>query len=241
MKERFKLNLRELNIPKEKLLDDLKRVASLTNKDTVPCHVYDKKGQYSSFTLRKRFGSWNEALEAAGMSSSYVPKLEDDQLFNNLLRVWEKLGRQPQRRDMRRPISWISEGPYVRRFGSWNKALVNFIGWVNSQEIDEDDEGISITSGKEIIDTKSTDTIDNSTFIHKTSRSITEKLRFRVLLRDGFTCCRCGRSPLKERGVELEVDHKHPWSEGGETTYENLETLCRECNRGKSNIVVDYS
>ena len=34
---------------------------------------------------------------------------------------------------------------------------------------------------------------------------------------------------------EMEGDHITPWSEGGKTTYENLQILCKDCNRRKSN------
>lgn len=34
---------------------------------------------------------------------------------------------------------------------------------------------------------------------------------------------------------EMEADHITPWSEGGKTVLENLQMLCRECNRRKSN------
>ena len=34
---------------------------------------------------------------------------------------------------------------------------------------------------------------------------------------------------------EMEGDHITPWSEGGKTTYENLQMLCKDCNRKKSN------
>lgn len=59
-------------------------------------------------------------------------------------------------------------------------------------------------------------------------------LRFKVLKRDHYRCCICGRSQ-KEDGVKLEVDHKIPVSKGGKTEMNNLWTLCFECNRGKSN------
>jgi 5-methylcytosine-specific restriction endonuclease McrA len=35
----------------------------------------------------------------------------------------------------------------------------------------------------------------------------------------------------------LHIDHIVPWSKGGETALENLETLCSECNLGKSNLL----
>ncbi|MEW6748894.1 MAG: HNH endonuclease [Candidatus Micrarchaeota archaeon] len=53
--------------------------------------------------------------------------------------------------------------------------------------------------------------------------------------RDNFKCKKCGRSPATDQSVILHVDHIKPYSKGGETTIENLETLCSVCNIGKSN------
>jgi 5-methylcytosine-specific restriction endonuclease McrA len=69
-----------------------------------------------------------------------------------------------------------------------------------------------------------------------TGREPSLRLRWRVLHRDRFTCCGCGRSPATTIGVELQVDHTVPWSKGGETGLENLQTLCSKCNLGKSNV-----
>jgi len=44
------------------------------------------------------------------------------------------------------------------------------------------------------------------------------------------------RTQAKDPGVELHVDHIFPWSKGGETVFENLQTLCSKCNGGKSNL-----
>lgn len=66
------------------------------------------------------------------------------------------------------------------------------------------------------------------------SRVISDKLRYQVLKRDNFKCCACGASPAKDPSVELHIDHIIPFSKGGETTFENLQTLCSRCNLGKS-------
>lgn len=62
-------------------------------------------------------------------------------------------------------------------------------------------------------------------------RKVTPSLRLQIIERDGRRCCICGRSARE--GVTLEVDHIVPISKGGETTYDNLQTLCWDCNRGK--------
>jgi hypothetical protein len=54
-----------------------------------------------------------------------------------------------------------------------------------------------------------------------------------ILARDKWTCRSCGRTA--KDGVTLEVDHIIPRSLGGTDAPENLQTLCKKCNIGKSN------
>jgi hypothetical protein len=63
---------------------------------------------------------------------------------------------------------------------------------------------------------------------------VTGSQRFRVLDKDDYKCRACGRTPYKD-GVTLHVDHIQPRSKGGTDDDENLQTLCSECNIGKSN------
>lgn len=67
--------------------------------------------------------------------------------------------------------------------------------------------------------------------------AINAKLRYAVLQRDNSTCQRCGRSIAD--GVKLAVDHKIPVDMGGETTIDNLWTLCTDCNGGKKSFFND--
>ena len=60
---------------------------------------------------------------------------------------------------------------------------------------------------------------------------MSDKLRFQVLKRDNYTCQICGRKA--KDGVELEIDHIVPIAKGGKTVLSNLQTLCKQCNRGK--------
>ncbi len=75
------------------------------------------------------------------------------------------------------------------------------------------------------------------TFAENERAKMTKKLRLQVLERDNFTCQFCGRTPKKD-GVSLEVDHIIPVSKGGRTELSNLQTLCYDCNRGKSDRFV---
>ena len=63
--------------------------------------------------------------------------------------------------------------------------------------------------------------------------NISLSLRFAVLQRDKSRCVLCGASA--STGATLEIDHVIPISKGGDDSINNLQTLCYECNRGKSN------
>ncbi|MBM3581177.1 MAG: HNH endonuclease [Alphaproteobacteria bacterium] len=58
-----------------------------------------------------------------------------------------------------------------------------------------------------------------------------------MLKRDDFRCRACGANPPTSPGLRLHVDHIVPWSKGGETIMDNLQTLCERCNLGKSNTL----
>jgi hypothetical protein len=67
-------------------------------------------------------------------------------------------------------------------------------------------------------------------------KQVSPTTRFEILVRDGFRCQICGAT-AQDR-VRLEIDHRIPSSKGGETCVENLWTLCRTCNRGKRDRLV---
>ena len=65
-----------------------------------------------------------------------------------------------------------------------------------------------------------------------------KKLRFKILQRDNFRCQYCGRNPKTDPYVELQVDHIHPQAKGGSNSEDNLTTSCRDCNIGKSDVLL---
>ena len=209
----------------EEILDDLKRVVTTHNLSRLTIKEYEAYGRYNSSTVYRRFGTWNNALNKA-----QIPVAQqywtDSQLFENLESAWQKKGNQPSRRDMNnQSFSCISSKAYERRFGKWSNALKEFIDFVNGDDIESNNMQTANSSSV------------NIPCRHTTKRDISLRLRFKVLSRDGFKCCSCGASPAKDSSVELQVDHIVPWSKGGETVIENLQTLCSKCNLGKSDTV----
>lgn len=206
----------------EEIIEDLIRVVAENGLERLTINEYENYGKFNSSTVLRRFGTWNYALTKAGISISQQFWTEE-QLFENIEFVWTKKGSQPRRRDMdNKDLSYISSGAYLRRFGKWSAALKEFIDYINKED--------EIKQSETILDKN---TIQCS---HKTKRDINLRIRFKVLSRDSFKCCICGRSPATTPGLVLHVDHIIPWSKGGETVIDNLQTLCSDCNLGKSNI-----
>lgn len=201
------------------LIDDLKRVANELKTNTLSQSKYGELGQYDISTVIRRFGTWNKALHNADIQISNRINICDEKLYENILRLWEHYGRQPRRIELTKSPSTISQYPYNRRFGSWTAALQAFVEYANGSEIEE----VEASSQAAIPEKR------------KTGRDPSIRLRWKVLQRDNFKCCACGTSPAISPGIELHVDHVEPWSKGGDTIFENLQTLCSKCNIGKSN------
>ena len=66
----------------------------------------------------------------------------------------------------------------------------------------------------------------------KSRRAVPLGLRYKILVRDKHICQCCGAKASD--GIQLHVDHIKPVSKGGTNDFENLQTLCRDCNLGKS-------
>jgi hypothetical protein len=226
----MKYQLKEFNrnIPDQELLDDLKKIANKFTNGKMTKDEYNENGQFNAGTFEKRFGTWNKALEKAGVEITVHRSISEKDLFENLEDVWIKLGRQPAgRRDLKKPLSKYSEGAYANKFGTWRKALETFVEFMNlennlTQETEKVEEGISETiQGNEII------------FKHQTKRFPSERLKVQVLMRDGNKCALCG---ITVTGDNIHFDHIRPWSKGGETVLENLQVLCETHNLAKGNL-----
>ncbi len=221
---KFELKPYNRNTPDEKLVSDVKRVASELNKDSITIDEYNERGSFHATTLTRRFGSWFKVLDLAGLQKSRSPlNISEEELFQNLEEIWTKLGRQPNYTETQKPLSKYSAGTYENRFGTWRKALEKFVAYINNEE------NISSEEAIQNLETEPTTR-------HKTKRSISWRLRFIVMRRDNFKCKKCGRSPATDPTIILHVDHKTAWVNGGETVFENLETLCSKCNIGKSDL-----
>lgn len=225
-------DLSETRIPENELLADLQRVAKKLEKGAITIADYDEHGKFGSSAICKRFGGWNSAKEAAKLKIGRLYNSTDEDYFENIFDVWQTLGRQPRYQEMTAPLSKLNISSYERKFGSWRAALEKFVENINSKE-----DGVEVKPFTPRKSIKRTLPIqpEKVSQSKRTNRTANLRQRFRVMKRDGFKCILCGASPALNPGCELHIDHIVPWSCGGETTEENLRTLCSNCNLGKSN------
>ena len=127
-------DLSEIKIPKEELINDMLKVAKKLSKKTVTIADYEKHGKFGPTTISKRFGGWNKAKESAGLKIGRLYNSSEEDYFENLLTVWQTLGRQPKYHEMEGSLSKLHISSYERKFGTWRIALESFVDYANKKD-----------------------------------------------------------------------------------------------------------
>jgi hypothetical protein len=213
------------------LLSVLRTVAEQLHKESLTREDFNRHAPISADTLCRRFHGWVRALDLAGLSSTKVQRrYEDDECFENLLKVWTHYGRPPKMEEMPNPPSSISVRAYLNRWGTWRKALKAFVDQVN-KDVSGATREVQQPQGQ--IEPLQQARASTQQKPDSEKHAIKLGLRYEVLRRDRFRCVICGRSPANVLGLELHVDHVVPFSDGGMTIPGNLRSTCSECNLGK--------
>ena len=216
---KFEVKKVNRNIPNEELLADVKNIASTYGLTTMSQDIYVQYGKVHPTTLIRRFGSWFKVLELCDLKPSRSRiNIPNEELFANIEHIWLTLGRQPKYSDIQKPLSLFSVGTYEQRFGSWYNALDAFVIYMSEEE--------------SVI--KPNVRINKDGIKHTMKREPSARLKVQVLMRDGNRCRLCGVE-CNDGLHNIHFDHIIPWSKGGETTLENLQVLCSDCNLAKGN------
>jgi 5-methylcytosine-specific restriction endonuclease McrA len=220
------------NIPDEELLDDLRRTALASERESMTTREYDAIGKFRSSTITARFGAWTEACAKAGLLLGFSPKNpSEEDLFRNIEEVWIKLGRQPRYREIRKPLSKFTISPYRTRYDTWENALAAFVTYIN--EADTSSEAKNETSS---IDPEVIQRAMEPKVIQRGPRKPERRLMIQVLMRDKGICQHCRLETVTDGRIDYHIDHIKPWAKGGLTVLENLQVLCSRCNLIKGDL-----
>jgi hypothetical protein len=215
----------------DQVIEELRRVAAVVGRQSLTVDDFRKHATIGPDAVRARFGGWPQALRAAGLEPvNHGRRYSDEECFENLLAVWTHYGRPPKYQEMNTTPSTVGGKAYMKRWGTWNRAVHAFTDYVESEAATPSTEHPS-QGPKERLP------IPASIPKAEDRREPSIGLRYRVLRRDRFRCVTCGRSPAMDPGCKLHVDHVVPFSKGGKTTLENLRALCAECNLGKGGLL----
>ena len=111
----------------EDLLAEVDRLAAVLRRPPTTTEM-NELGAYSSSTYRRRFGSWADALTAAGLNpddesrSGVTTQIDERALLEELRFLAEDLGRSPTADDMC-DRGEHSPATYLDRYETWNAAL----------------------------------------------------------------------------------------------------------------------
>ena len=228
-------------IPEERKLEALEKAAKHFNYIEFSWRDFNTVSTISASAIKTHFGSWKKALAALkkhlqqkGLDISPHPHApqriySDKDLFDEMGRIWQKVGQRPSRTEWEMSEPKISIGAYKKRFGSWAIACQKFIEYKMDGEISSDN-FVRVDNDEFLFHDK----YGKNGYSKENSRNVSLSLRLKVLNRDNFRCLYCGKSPATDFGTKLHIDHIVPFSKGGKSTLENLQTLCEECNLGKS-------
>ena len=233
-------------IPENKKIEDLELVAKHFNYIEFSWRDFNKVSTISASAIKTHFGNWKNALAALkkhlqqkGLDLSSRPHApqriySEKNLYDEMGRIWQKVGQRPSRNEWEASDPKISIGAYKKRFGSWTNACQKFIEYKMGGEISSDN--FVRFNGEEFPIQEKSGTVGYS---KENSRNVSLSLRLKVLNRDNFKCVFCGKSPATDFGTKLHIDHILPFSKGGKSTIENLQTLYEECNLGKSDSQIE--
>lgn len=112
---------RQRDVPKSELLDELDRIGESRVNPPTAVEVADADS-YAVSTFTGTFGTWNDALRAAGYEPTEQQNIPPADLIDELHRLSEEMEQTPTALDMERSgdFGWTT---YREKFGSWNEAL----------------------------------------------------------------------------------------------------------------------
>jgi hypothetical protein len=116
-------------LDKQQIIAELRRVAGKFPTSHLSHRLFSKHSKISVSTVTGKFGSWNQALQAAGLvtispgptSDIQQKKHTDDELLEEVIRLTTELGKQPSVAEMRAKGRY-NDRTYARRWGTFGKA-----------------------------------------------------------------------------------------------------------------------
>lgn len=109
------------DVKRQVFIDELHRLSDEFDRTPVGSDVREC-GRFSRTLYKRSFGSWNEALEAAGFDPNVQTNISKEDLLDELHRLADEVSGSLVQSDMEKQGAY-SISTYERYFGSWTSAL----------------------------------------------------------------------------------------------------------------------
>lgn len=229
MKERnfdFTITLRKGPVhTKQEIIDSLKQFARENGVASFTQKKYDawKHRALCSAQIADRFGSWTLAMESAGIKPMCGPTKDPIEMVETFMDCWV------QQKDVPTVNALVN---HLKRTGSKYTIhmYTHYFGGVRRLARRVSEHQLGKISENQLVERYYSEG-------NVKRQAMSPKQRLAVLARDGFRYVLCGQS-REDSKVTLEVDHRVPVTQGGSNDIDNLQTLCKDCNRGKRDNLV---
>lgn len=130
---------------RELILQEIRRVARTIAPEPLTQAIFKKESKIPGSTLRYHFGTFNRAVEAAGLEANPpnihakgYKKLSEKELLEEIGELWRRVGRRPTE-GLMNSKGKFSTRPYQKRWGSFLAAVDNYISKFGEPILREDE------------------------------------------------------------------------------------------------------
>ena len=113
--------VKQHRIPKDTILNEIRRLATKDGTSPTAAEMRSE-GKFTVTIAQDRFGSWNEAVEAAGYDPHKRHRIADEALLEEIHRLVDDLGKAPTMQEMN-DLGKFSHRPYFNRWESWQATI----------------------------------------------------------------------------------------------------------------------
>ena len=123
-------------VVKQQIIFEIKRIADELNTKTVTRKDFKELSKISEKQVLKYFGSWSDAVIAAGLTAgTQRTKKSHDELFQNLYDFCTNINKIPTTIEFENSSGHATK-TYRKNFGSWSNTLINFKVWLQTNHPD---------------------------------------------------------------------------------------------------------
>lgn len=181
---------------REKIITEIRRVAEFLKTSELSHRLFSQNSRVALSTVRYTFGSWKDALKAAGLKSAPQPRpvtIPDDELLQEIIRLTRELGKKPTESQLNSK-GRFSVKPYRNRWHSFSNACKIAYAQFGFPQASHDPESLSSQEVRAVTST-------NPTVVPQTIKHPDAQRRKKIQFGEPIDFRGLRFAPINEQGV----------------------------------------